>query len=397
MISPTSLPSFTLVIDCTAIHPTSGGAGTYVRALVASLPQQGVHPIVIARRNDPSDWPGADRVLRVAPVARPLRLLWEHVGLPKLLGELRSHYPALVLHSPHYTVPRWLPKRVAQVVTIHDLTFFSRPEDHQSAKRVLFRRAIQASSGRADVIIAVSASTAVAYTSQTGRSDRVIVAPHGVDHRRFRPIPKLTSAELAIDVAALSDANVTKPFVLHLGTIEPRKQVHQLCRAFSLVEKQNAASYANLVLAGQMWPGMHEKLPPPLASERRLGFVSDALAATLLRHAAVVVYPSAEEGFGLPILEAMASGAPVIVTDAASSQEVVAGTGHSVALLPEHSFATRLGEALLHASRSAERGSERGFVESQEAAMDRAANFTWERSAELHVAAYQQARRAIAI
>jgi glycosyltransferase involved in cell wall biosynthesis len=379
----------TVVIDCSAIHPTSGGAGTYVRALVASLPQQGVRPIVVTRRNDVFEWPGSEQVLRVAPTERPRRLLWEQIGLPKLLRELLRRHIFIVLHSPHYTSPRWLPKGIAQVVTIHDLTFFSRPDDHQTLKRMLFQRAIRVSAQRADVVVAVSKSTAAAYTSVTGRSHDVIVASHGVDHRRFRSVVMLTSAELAADALALSQANVTKPFVLHLGAIEPRKQVHQLCRAFSLVHSEHPQLYTNLVLAGQLWPGMQQRLPVALAVERRLGFVSDEFAATLLRHAAVVVYPSAEEGFGLPVLEAMASGAPVIVTDAASSQEVVAGLGQTVSLLPPESFVSRLGEALLKVGQSSKALVE--VSDSHDAAVKRAATFTWERSVALHIAAYQRA------
>jgi glycosyltransferase involved in cell wall biosynthesis len=381
----------TVVIDCTAIHPTSGGAGTYVRSLVESLPQQGVRPIVVTRSNDVFEWPGAEQVLRVAPTARPRRLLWEQIGLPKLLRELCEGHISIVLHSPHYTSPRWLPKGITQVVTIHDLTFFSRPDDHQTLKRMLFQRAIRASAYRADVIVAVSASTAAAYTSVTGRSRNVIVATHGVDHRRFRSARTLSSTELATDTLALTQANVTKPFVLHLGTIEPRKQVHQLCRAFSLVHQQYPELYVNLVLAGQLWPGMQQQLPVAVAAERRLGYVSDELAATLLRHAAVVVYPSAEEGFGLPVLEALASGAPVIVTDAASSQEVVSGLGQTVSLAPAESFASRLGEALVRAAQSPDNLAE--FSDSQNASVERAATFTWERSAALHLAAYQRAVR----
>jgi glycosyltransferase involved in cell wall biosynthesis len=368
-----------VVIDATAVHPQSGGAGTYLRSLVKALPSAGVSPIVIARRNDTFEWPGAATVHRVAPNGRAQRLVWEQTSLARVVQRLVP-VGSVVLHSPHYTAPRRLPTRVKSVVTIHDLTFFSRPADHSRVKRLMFRTAIRRSAKHAHEIVAVSYATAKAYSDVTGRHDRVVVAQHGVDHARFFPDPMLGAADRTRDQASLTRLGVMKPFVLFLGTIEPRKQVDALINAFTKLSVSNLD--VQLVLAGQFWPGMNAALPPVGQRELRLGFVSDVDAVALLRHAAVVCYPSAEEGFGLPLLEAMACGAAVVAAASDVSIEVCGDAANLVPLLPSASFAARLSVAIdefFGGSSSGGQGIQRSLL------------FSWERSAQDHVRAYRLA------
>jgi glycosyltransferase involved in cell wall biosynthesis len=366
-----------VVIDASAIHATSGGAGTYLRALVTALPTVGVRPIVITRRNDLSAWTGADSVHRIAPSKRPLRLLWEQTNLVRHINRIVP-IGDVVLHSPHYTAPNRVPSRIHQVITIHDLTMFTRPEDHQRSKRVLFQLAVKRSKHLASVIIAVSHTTATAYSLITGRTDRIVVAPHGVDHARFRPAE--LDHERARDAAMLASADVASPFIVHLGTIEPRKQVPMLIEAVRNLQRERPT--LQLVLAGQMWEGMHARLGQTAPHERRLGYVSDDLAVALLRNAAAVAYPSAEEGFGLPLLEAMACGTPVVGTASDVSVEVCGEAATLIPLNPQESRASRLAAALHDVLE--------GRFPSVEDARLRAATFTWEKCARDHVVAYQQ-------
>ncbi len=369
---------FTVVIDATAIHAKSGGAGTYLRNLVRELPSVGIKPVILARRNDTFEWPGAQEVHRLAPTNRLQRLVWEQTVLGRRVSELVPQ-GTVILHSPHYTTPRQLDARIRRVVTIHDLTFFSRPEDHSRSKRVLFRKSILQSARLADVIVAVSHTTADAYSRVTKRHNGIVVAQHGVDHDRFTSNAQLTELQRESDNELLGAASVHRPYVLFLGTIEPRKQVSALIEAFKALSQSNHE--IGLVLAGQLWPGMQANLPSIGERETRLGFVTDAVAVALLRNASVVAYPSAEEGFGLPMLEAMACGAPVVAAASEISREVCGDAATLISHQPSGDFAKRLCAALEAAMA--------GSAPSTAVAEERSRKFTWQRSAENHLGAYQ--------
>jgi glycosyltransferase involved in cell wall biosynthesis len=371
-----------VVIDATAIHPRSGGAGTYVRSLLGALPEVGVHPIVIARKNDDSLWIGAGSVHRIAPNNRAVRLIWEQTNLVRAILRFVPS-GEVVLHSPHYTTPRKVPARVHRVVTIHDLTFFSRPTDHDRMKRVLFTSSIRKSAQLANVIVAVSHATAAEYSNVTGRTDNIVVAQHGVDHNRFFPKHDQPTEVRTSELALLKREGIASRFVLFLGTVEPRKQVSALISAFAVISQDPALSDVQLVIAGQMWSGMESSLPACGPRERRLGYVDDQLAAMLFRHAAVVCYPSAEEGFGLPLIEAMASGVPVVAAASDISQEVCGAAAQLVSLNPSASFSTRLAEALAAALSGSHPDPHIGITTS--------AAFTWKQSALRHLVAFRQA------
>ena len=314
-----------IAIDASAIPLRPGGAGRYVRELVAHLPAAGIDPLVITRRGPGEMWPGNAGILSIAPDQRPRRLLWEQIHLADALDRR-----VRVLHSPHYTMPRNLSrKNMASVVTIHDLTFFSRPKDHRLAKRHLFRLAIQRASRNADVLIAVSESTAEALIRLTHPLARIEVIAHGVDHDRFRP-----STDVFADREIVEGLGIDRPFVVHVGTIEPRKNLANLLRAYEILCARMKDPPA-LVFAGSAWPGAWEAIEGlvaaianahPSARIVRLGLVDEDLLPALYRRASVVAYPSFEEGFGLPAIEALACGTPV-VTSVGSVMEELAGEG----------------------------------------------------------------------
>jgi glycosyltransferase involved in cell wall biosynthesis len=318
-------------LDVTAVPASPAGAGRYALELASALADvRDLGVLFVARRADGARWRGIapdDTVAAVAPAARPLRLAWEQLALPGLLR--RSHLD--VHHSPHYTMPERA--RLPVVVTVHDTTFFDHPEWHERTKVALFRRAIRVAAQRAAVVVCVSDTTARHLSAVCEVAVPIVVAPHGVDHRRFAPRPPAPGADAAVLEGLGLDA--ARPFILYVGTVEPRKDVASLVRSFARVADVNPDVV--LVVAGRPgWGG--GPLEVALAeTERhrarivRLGYVPDDAVPALLRRAAVVAYPSLAEGYGLPALEALACGAPLVTTAGTAMAELA---GDAAVLVP---------------------------------------------------------------
>ncbi|HEY1651177.1 MAG TPA: glycosyltransferase family 1 protein [Acidimicrobiales bacterium] len=369
-----------LDVSAVPVHP--GGAGQYTMALASGLAARpDVALTLVARRNDAARWREvrAARLRPEVPTSRPGRLVFEQVGLPALL---RSAGVA-VHHGPHYTMPARAP--VPCAVTIHDCTFFDHPEWHLRSKAAFFRRAIRRAALEAGALICVSQVTAERLHASVPVRAPVVVAPHGVDHARFSPAEPSAGA----DVATLRELGVPagRPIVAFVGTLEPRKGVAPLIAAFDVLAA--ARPDPVLVLGGQPGWGMGET-ERALAGARhadrivRTGYLPDAAVPALLRQAAVVAYPALEEGFGLPALEALACGAPLVTTEGTAMAELADGA----ALLVPPGTVTPLVEALevaLDQGRETERRRQGLAV---------AAGRTWEASVAEHLRAYALARSA---
>jgi glycosyltransferase involved in cell wall biosynthesis len=368
-----------VLIDATAIPADRGGVGRYLDGLVSGLAQIEADVSVVAKPNDQALF--ADLGVRsiAGPDAlrrRPARLAWEQVGLPRLAGRERAD----VLHCPHYTQP-WRAGRPT-VVTVHDATFFTHPELHTTGKGRFFRTATRQAARRAAGLIVPSTATRDELERVVGLpAGRVTVAPHGVDHTTFRPP---TDAEVAALRESLDLGD--RPFVAFLGTVEPRKNVPSLIRGWAAAVAGRPAAPALVIAGGRGWDGGVEAalsaVPPGLVI-RRPGYLPLDQLPALLGGAEVVAYPSLGEGFGLPVAEAMACGAAVLTTRRLSLPEV---GGDAVAYTEPDVSA--IGAAL--------RGllDDAGLREKlRAAALERAAEFTWERAARLHVEAYEDAAR----
>jgi len=289
-----------------------------------------------------------------------------------------------VLLSPHYTIPllnAW-PDRVAQVVTMHDLTFLSDPQVHTTVKAQFFATWIRISARRVDAVVVPSQATSDELVARVALDpSRITVIPHGVDQSRFRP-PAREQVQAARRWAGVPDGTA---YLAFLGTLEPRKNVPALVGAFIDACAARPDPPALVLAGGAGWdPHIDAALGevPDRLTVRRPGFVPDDVVAGLLGGADIVAYPSLGEGFGLPVLEAMACGAPVLTTRMLSLPEI-GGDAVEYSASPARADVARAIVRLLdHPGLRAELAA-RGAA--------RATAYTWEAAARAHLAVFEQA------
>jgi glycosyltransferase involved in cell wall biosynthesis len=355
------------------------GAGEYTHQLVKALRQ--MYP--------PNGSPGAldlslfssswkDRLLdtteignvtvvdRRVPVS-VLNFTWHRLGWPP--AELLTGARYDVTHSSH---PLLLPARhAAHVVTIHDLNFLSHPERTRAEVRRDYPSLTRAHAQRADKILVPSRFTAGEVMRRLEvPSSRIAVCPPGA--------PEWTPRR-----AAPKDG-----YVLFVGTLEPRKNVGGLLDAYErLIGRPDRARVPELVLAGKATdesrPWLDRLSRPPLqGAVRHIGYVDPIHRRELYDGATLLVMPSFEEGFGIPVLEAMTLGVPVVVANRGSLPEVVGDAGPLVDPERPDDLASAIARVLDDEDVAAEYAA-RGVVRSRA--------FQWDTTARLVYEAYRQA------
>lgn len=371
-----------VLVDATALPENRGGVGRYVDEIVARLPDLGIDVHIAAQPRDVVGYAALVGRQRVHPApawaARPpARLTWEQTGLPLIARRVRPD----VVHSPHYTLPlaTTLDRHVRRVVTVHDATFFSDPQLHLPVKARFFRGWTRVAARLADAVIVPSEATRDELTSRTGAvPSSVVVIPHGVDHTRFHE----PAAEDVSAVRSWLGLSSSQEYVAFLGTLEPRKNVPALIEAYGRVCVGRDPAPVLVLAGGRGWDDTIDaavRAVPDGLTVLRPGFVPDDLVPGLLGGAEVLAYPALGEGFGLPVLEAMACGAPVLTTRMLSLPEV-GGDAVGYARSPSAAdLADALAGLLDH---PAERDRLRA------AGPARAATFTWETAARAHADVY---------
>ncbi|MCZ7531664.1 MAG: glycosyltransferase family 4 protein [Acidimicrobiia bacterium] len=374
-----------VLLDVSAVPPRPVGAGVYTVALARSLGARGDLDLhLLARADDATRWrneaPSAS-VHAEAPSSRPARLVWEQAAAPSLAVRLGID----VWHGPHYTMPLRL--TVPAVVTVHDLTFFDHPEWHERSKVAFFRRMIRSAARRASLVVCVSGFTESRLAHIATPAGETVVVHHGVDHSRFAPddgSPSLSRGDLEI----LAPHGIVPPYVAFASTLEPRKDAPTLVHAFAEVARSRPD--LRLVLAGgDGWGAraVREAIVASGVATRviRPGYLPNEAIPAFFRRADVVAYPSLEEGFGLPALEALACGAPLVSTTGSAVEEVVGDAALLVAPGDSSALAAALTRVLGDASEA---------TRLRRAGPPRAAPFTWSESIDRHVAAYRSVARA---
>jgi glycosyltransferase involved in cell wall biosynthesis len=299
------------------------------------------------------------------------RILWEQLAQPWQLGDFDLY------HALAFVVPVWLTKPC--VVTVYDLSFIHYPQVLSAARRLYLRLFTALSCRRARRVIAISHSTAHDLTETLHiPAGKIDVAPPGYNPAVYRRLP-------ADQVEAFRrEKGLPERFWLFIGTLEPRKNLPSLLRAYAALPER-----LPLILAGgKGWQyddifGTVEQCG--LTHEVRFpGFVPAEELPFWYNSAEVFIYPSIFEGFGLPVLEAMACGTPVVVSDASSLPEIVGTTGLRV---PPHD--TVAWTAMLHRALTdvnwRHEAAEGGPVE--------AARYRWEATVQETIASYRRAAK----
>ncbi|MEV7013726.1 glycosyltransferase family 1 protein [Streptosporangium sp. NPDC051022] len=367
-----------VLVDAAAVPADRGALIRYVDGLLAALDRAGTDLAIVCQRADSERYAALAPSARILPgplgiTNRAARLAWEQTGLPVVAQQAGAQ----VIHAPYYSMP--LRSGLPTVVTVHDVTWFTEPSQHSGVKASFFRSATRTAVRHASRLIVPSKATRDELVRVLAADPtRIDVAYHGVDPRLFRP-----PAQREIDHAAGRLGLHGTPYVAFLGLMEPRKNLPNLVRGF-VRAVHDLPSPPALVLAG----GVHDAdvdaaigEVPSRVRVVRPGYLSFADLPGFLGGALVAAFPSRGEGFGLPVLEAMACGTPVLTTHRTSLPEV---GGDAVAYTEPDDVS--IAEALRTLLTSPER---REIL--AKAGPSRAREFTWEASAEAHSLAYQRA------
>ncbi len=350
------------------------GIDRYLRGLLSALPEALPGDDLTLFADAGAIEPQGRFALHAAPGFtgnRALRIAWEQAGLPRAIRSDRLD----LFHGTAFALPRRLP--VPAVVTVHDLAFLRWPEQVPKRRALYLSRAVSSGARQAARMIAVSDATKrdIVELLQVDPA-RVDVTPLGVDDRFHRP-----PAEA---IAEFRHANeLTHPFILAVGTREPRKNLPALIRGFAQIKDEIPHDLVHA--GGSGW--LPDELDRAIAESNlggRLRFVDFVPHHDLpLWYSAAdcFVMPSLYEGFGLPLLEAMACGAPAIASNRSSLPEVAG----DAALLCEPD-AESVGSALAAVLHDGELRQRLHL-----AGPERARQFTWQRTAELTAASYRKA------
>ena len=369
-----------VLVDATSVPPNRGGVARYIAGLLQGLGELDVRVDVVVKPGDLEWLRGLAPTHRyhASPgwtASRPLRLLWEQVGLPGLLRRTG----ATVLHSPHYTFPVTRASRT--VVTLHDATFFSDPGAHSRLKVAFFRTWTRAARRWARGTVAPSAATVAELDRLAGRARRATVVAHlGVDATVFR----VPSADETAAFRHAHGIDTDTDWIAFLGTVEPRKQVPALLAAHRALRSGGEAVPPLLVAGGLGWDEAARAELTAVGDQpgqpvRYLGYLPVEELHVLLGAARITTYPSTGEGFGLPVLEAMASGGDVLTTRRLAIPEV---GGDAVTYAEPDTDGIRTALAAMLDEPADVR------ADRVRRARARAAGFTWAACAERHLEVY---------
>ena len=374
-------------IDGIPLATPKTGIGHYTfevaREMARARPQDEfdlLAPVPVARQLEEASGGRRDGVpsnLSATPAhtAGHLRRRWWSFGLPLHLRERNFS----LYHGTNYNVPPWA--SCPTVVTVHDLSLLLHPDTHEARLVERARRRLPVMARAAAHVLTDSESVRAEISDVLGVEPERVTAVPLAPRRAFRPAPAEESGEVR------GRLGISDDFILFVGTVEPRKNLLTLVRAFDLLLRETPHRPRLVIAGGKGWLTDElfrfveaSGLSPHLTFT---GYVSDEDLRSLYTACRLCVYPSLYEGFGLPPLEAMACGAPVVASRIAALDETL-GRGASLSFNPSDpaELAGRLSQ-LLDDSRLRATLSQAG--------LRRAAGFSWERAASLTLDVYRRA------
>lgn len=359
------------------LAPVPGGIGRYAeeitRELIRTAPS-GIDVAGVVSASTAAEYerlqtllPGLSTLHKSALARRELSLAWQH-GFTRLPGGGMLHSPSLL--APLYKRDRLNQPGDQTVVTVHDVVPWTHPET-LTPRGVAWHRAMTRRAQKyADAVVVPTHAVAGELGALMDFGDRIRVIGGAVSPRLRTPVD-------ADDRAAA--LGLPERYLLAVGTLEPRKALRYLIGALA---DPRLADLPLLVVGPGGWGGVHVADIAAGAGideqrVRAVGFLPDADLAVALERASVFVFPSLAEGFGLPVLEAMSLGTPVVHSSAPAVSEVAADAGLEVPIEDLDGYAARLADgiaAVLSDSALAERMRYSGY--------DRAAAFSWSDSAQ---------------
>jgi len=297
----------------------------------------------------------------------PWKKYWTQFRLPWDLMKLKLD----VLFMPIQQIPYLVPRGIRTVAVVHDLAVHTYPEQFTYKDWLLLHVFSAYVARQADEIIAVSQATADDIKKHYGRSERVAVIHHGLDHDRFRR-GAASEKEQAWSKIQAKYPGLRQPYILYVGQVQPRKNLIRLMEAFEQIAERDKELQL-VVAGGHGWlkKKIEEKAARSKHKERihMLGPVAEELLPGLYWNAEVFVLPSLYEGFGMPILEAMGSGCPVVTSDTSCMPEVAGGAAQLIDPLRAASIKEGIEQA------------RRDRATLSEAGLRRAAMFDWDKTA----------------
>lgn len=255
-----------------------------------------------------------------SPEDRRIRIFWQQLAMPKLLKDISTD----VHWGAGFVLP--LMAKCPMVVTIHDLTFHKYPETHEPIKRFYFPYMIRKAVSKAATILTISENT---------RLDLCKLFPQAMNKTHVTTLAARSLFDSSVDEPELelSLGLCAQSYFLFVGTIEPRKNLARLLQAWKDlgIERRGGLKLVVVGLAGWMVEEILNSLEDgDKSGVVYLNYVSDTELKSLLKNALALVYPSLYEGFGLPVIEAMSLGLPVITSDIGATREIGEGAAELV-------------------------------------------------------------------
>ncbi|MGE5245803.1 MAG: glycosyltransferase family 4 protein [Betaproteobacteria bacterium] len=370
-----------IAFDGTTLRPGRTGVGYYTEHLLHHLAQEATDDELVVLSNQPVDTTRPlPRGVRVANgrwlTTRTSRMLWMQVEAPRMLQRLEAD----VVHFTNGMMP--LTSRVPTVVTIHDMSLTLYPRLHPLRRVLLNRPLVNLAARRADAIITVSESARRDITRLYNLPPSRVHVIHEAASPSFRPVRD--PREIARIRARYG---LAERAILYVGTIEPRKNLSALIDAFAARRRGGELRGYQLVCAGPYgWlsRGVDEQIRSLKIGHaiRFTGYVPFDDLPALYSASEMFVFPSLYEGFGLPVVEAMACGTPVVTGRTPALAEVAGGAIEQACTLD----AEGIGDAMVRLARSPDRRAHRAAL-----GLQRAQTFSWTRAARETLAVYRKA------